>query len=106
MWRKDKEHFQLVSRALGNIGIRKFLILGLREKKVYKGDKDTMETFYCLSAGDRADLIAAIRDIFLNSPGIEELLGGILYEIYHAEKKRMEKLLGVGANAHQPIAKA
>lgn len=104
MKRADKERHEMVASALRDIGIRDFLIFGLRKTETCKDDE--VETFYCLSAGDRADLVGALTNVFLNSPDIGELLIGILHEVYHGEKKRLEGLRrGFGAGAG-PIARA
>ncbi len=105
MKKKDKDRYQLISKVLGDVGIRNFLILGLREKGSPQDQDGETESFYCLSAIERPLLIGALTNIFLNSPDIGELLIGILHKVYHDEKKKLEELAGFGIGAG-PIARA
>jgi hypothetical protein len=98
MEKVNRERYEMVAGALRDIGIRDFLIIALRKTKTCKDDE--MESFYCLSAGDRANLVMALRNVFINNPDIGELLISILHEVYHSAA------MGITAAGTGPMARA
>ena len=87
---KDRERFERITGALGGVGVNDFLIFGTRKTKTCGPDE--VESFYCLSAGDKTQLIAALRNIFINNLEITEFLTVVLHEIVHSTVLQLDAI--------------